>query len=153
MSAIVIERRFSTRARLVWLGVGLGSACAFVGLTIAHKTGVGWLDGLGEFLWRLCAVGSVAALIRAIFHRHEKWLLDDTAIRQSYRDAFGARSQEWPMSSVAAVRIKTIDGESFADQHRIEITLVSGKRLKLPVYRRRARAEEIAAQIETWRDT
>ena len=141
---LTLRRRVTRKNRLFSLAIaaGLGAVSA---TTIMLRT------SLPDFVFQVaCGVALMAifALWHAIFHADLLWVIDEERIRFTRKTALGGRMRQWPTQDIATLRARTIAGDEWPDTHYVEIRLRSGPRLKLPTYRRRARTDEIIADIE-----
>ncbi|WP_443750803.1 hypothetical protein [Asticcacaulis solisilvae] len=151
MTPIVLRRRVTTRDRLTWLaGAGL-LAMMFCGVFAIGQIGDPTLMGIMGSLCPACGFIALIVLWHAAFHPDLQWTIDEDTIAVWRGTVFGKRTLSWPMAEVVRVRIRRIEKDEWAETYRVELKLASGKRLKLPAYKRQGRSDEIAEQIETWR--
>lgn len=145
--AIDLRRGVTARYRTVCFMAALALGAVFaVSMVIPMDNSLLKQAGLAS------AVIALVVLYHAVFAPDLRWRLDSDTVACTRKTVFGVRHREWPMSAVASIRVRTIDGDESPDTYYVEVRLTSGKRLRLPPYRRRGRADEIALEIEALRN-
>jgi uncharacterized membrane protein len=150
MTSIVLRRRVMPKYRVMALCGVAALLLVFSGVFLVGYVAV----PLARIMGSLCpACGTLAVILlwHALFHPDLLWTIDRDDVTVRRGNAFGRRTRWWPMTEVARVRVRKITGDDIADTYYVELKLASGKRLKLPPYKRQGRSDEIAEQIEAWR--
>ncbi len=150
MTPIVLRRRVTSRSRWLFGLAAVVFAALFAAVFFVHDIADPVLRAIVACLGP-CSALALLCLWQALFRADILWTINDETVAMRRRTAFGQTNRAWPMSEVVRVRMRVIEREDAADTYHVELKLASGKRLKLPAYKRRGRSDEIAEQIEAWR--